>query len=899
MKRMTSAQARQAFLDYFAGQGHQIVASSSLVPANDPTLLFTNAGMVQFKDVFLGLDERPYKRAATAQKCMRISGKHNDLESVGPSPRHQTFFEMLGNFSFGDYFKREAIRFGYECLTVVYGIPPERLYYTVYQDDDEAFGYWVDDMGVPAERVHRMGVKTNFWQMADTGPCGPTSEIHYDRGLRACTCGEPDCSVALDNGCDRWLELWNLVFMQFNRDEQGVDHPLPAPGVDTGLGLERLVSVLQKAAANYDTDLFTDIMDATQRILGHTDAQRKQNIIAYRVIADHTRAAAFLIADGVVPGTTGREYVPRMLIRRAWRFAHSMGVERPFLADVADAVIEKMGDYYLELRQFREAIRHNISNEEAQFRRTLETALNVLDDILAQMQTEGRTQMSGTEAFQLFATHGLPFEITRDLLHERGLSVDEADFECQMERHHQESGRGARGEFADVSFYQAILADLKGSSALGDQGVVYDPYDPKMRKSTHVVALISQGQRVKTAGKGSLVEVVLAETPFYVEAGGQVSDTGLIAANNWSVRVDDTRQPVGGLIVHIGEVVEGTAHEGDAVSVLVNAERRRDIMRNHTATHLLHQQLRATLGEHVRQRGSLVAPDRLRFDFSHNAMLTQEQLDEISRGVNQAILANYPVEPEHKSLEEARHEGAMALFGEKYGQTVRTITMHSSPADRFSYELCGGSHVSHTAEIGPFVIVSESSVGSGVRRIEAVTGRAAQQLIQERLRVLEQAATYLNTDAEHVGRKVLALQDQLAEAEHRIEELQRELAYIELEVLLDQVEVVRGVAVLAAVVDAPDAEVLGEMTDWYRERIESGVVVLGSTINSKVSLAAAVTRDLIERGLHAGKLIQPIAKAVGGGGGGSADFATAGGRDSSHLEEALARVAGLVEAALD
>jgi alanyl-tRNA synthetase len=896
-KHVKSAEVRQTFLDFFAKRGHQVVPASSLVPGSDPTLLFTNAGMVQFKDVFLGLDSRPYKMAVTAQKCMRISGKHNDLENVGPSPYHHTFFEMLGNFSFGEYFKREAIHYAYELLTQVYGLPPDRLYFTVFQDDDEAFGIWVDEVGVPAERVYRMGHKTNFWQMADTGPCGPTSEIHYDWGPEACTCGQPDCSVLLDNGCERWLELWNLVFMQFNRDEDGNDHPLPKPGVDTGLGLERIVTVLQDTAVDYDTDLFTDIMDAAQSILGHDGAFREEHYVAYRVIADHTRAVTFLIADGVNPGPTGREYITRMLIRRAWRFAHSMGVREPFLAQVAQAVVEKMGDFYPELRRFQEAVDYQISAEESRFVRTLDYALSVLDAEIEAMQESGQKEMPGDKAFFLYATHGLPFEITRDVLKERGLAVEEAGFHEAMRRHREADQEEGEWVFADVSRYQTLLDELKREGALGDGGVVNDPYG-EPRRDVRVLALLKEGERASKVSAGDHVEVVLSETPFYVASGGQVSDTGQVTGARWIIHVEDVRMPVGGLIVHIGKVAVGEPQEGDEAVIRVDMDRRWDVMRHHTATHLLHAALRKVLGEHVRQKGSLVAPDRLRFDFTHNAYLTQDELDAVTAEVNAVILADLPVEVTFKPLEEATREGAMALFGEKYGATVRTISI-DEVENRFSYELCGGTHVASTAEIGPFVIISEGASAAGVRRIVAVAGRAAQALIQHRLKTLDAAAVHLGADPDQIDRRVLHLVGELQAAQHTAEDLRQQLAQIELERLLDSAQDVKGVAVLAAVVDAPDRDILGQMTDWYRERIKSGVVVLGSVVEERVLLAAAITPDLVKRGLHAGELIRTVASMVdGGGGGGNPQFATGGGKDASRLEKALASVVDVVASAL-
>lgn len=902
MKKMTSAEIREAFLSFFEEMRHKRVASSSLVPANDPTLLFTNAGMVQFKDVFLGLDKRDYKRATTAQKCMRVSGKHNDLENVGPSPRHHTFFEMLGNFSFGDYFKKDAIRFAYDCLTKVYEIPADRLYYTVHETDDEAYNIWINDIGVDPARVYRMGDKTNFWQMADVGPCGFTSELHYDRGADKCTCGRPDCSVLLDNGCDRWLELWNLVFMQFEQDASGRRTPLPAPGVDTGLGFERLVSVLQEKDANYETDVFMPIIRRTQELAGHTDAQRDAAIVPYRVIADHARAAAFLIADGVTPGNTGRNYVCRMVLRRAARFGRKLGFTRPFMADVAEAVIETMGGHYTELVEKREAIRRAITQEEERFGRTLDRGLAELDGMLDQLAAEGQRELAGSLAFFLYSTLGLPLELTRDVAGERGFTVDEAGYYAEMERHALASGGGkAMGEIERADFYNEVLASLKADGLLGEGGVIHNPYGP-LAVEGRALALLRDGQRVESAITGERVAVVLPETPFYVEAGGQVSDTGTITRAGdgayWEIAVEDVQRPIGGLIIHIGEVVEGTPQAGDPVCASVDVERRWDIMRNHTATHLLHSRLRAVLGPHVQQAGSLVAPDRLRFDFSHGEALKPEQLSEIAWQVNQAILANLPVTPVVKPLEKARAEGAMALFGEKYSEQVRTITV-GDPKDRFSYELCGGTHVSRTAEIGPFIILSEESVAAGVRRIEAVTGRGALALMRERFELLQQAAALLGATPADFNRRLRTLREDLQSAQKEMERLRRQLARAQFERLLtEKVQHVDGVQVLSAHVDVATLDLLREMADWFRDKVDAGVMVLGIVSEGKPQLLAAVTDPVVKRGVKAGDLVKQVAQIVGGSGGGRPQLATAGGRDPARLGEALAKVPGLVHDAL-
>nr|MBN1229758.1 alanine--tRNA ligase [Anaerolineae bacterium] len=902
MEKWDSSSVRQAFLDFFAGKGHAVVQSSSLVPGKDPTLLFTNAGMVQFKDVFLGTDSRSYARATTAQKCMRISGKHNDLENVGPSPRHHTFFEMLGNFSFGDYFKREAIHYAYELITEVYQIPPNRLVFTVFQTDDEAYDIWTKEIGISPARVARMSPKTNFWQMAETGPCGPTSEIHWDLKPEL---GEASILEALQKEDDRFLELWNLVFMEYNRTEPDPDHsgqydiPLPAPGVDTGMGFERLLAVMQGVKTNYDTELFTDLMDATQEILGHDDATREQHNIPYRVIADHIRAASFLIADGVNPGTTGREYIPRMLIRRALRFANSMGIERPFLTDLADAVICKMSPAYPELLQYRTAIRYQISAEEERFTKSLSNSLAELDARIRDMEASGKTVMSGREAFFLFATHGLPLELTRDLLNERGYSVDESSFYAELDKHREISG-GEIGAFEDVTTYSTLLEKLRQEGVIENQGISYNPYDTsKLPFKSRIASIIRDGQIELSASYGDEVEIVLNQTAFYVESGGQISDTGTLSGAGWEIEVYNMREPVGSLIVHIGQVTNGEVHVADPVVGHIDLARRWDIMRNHTATHLLHASLRSGLGDHVRQKGSLVAPDRLRFDFTHNSPLSGEELDQIAALVNNMILANIPLEIVHKPLSEARKEGAMALFGEKYGDEVRTVTIGDPAKEaRFSYELCGGTHVRSTGEIGYFLITHEESSGAGVRRIEAVTGWGAFDLITRRLNQMSLLSDRLNTQPENIVDAVDRLIESLNETTRRVETLARQSARQSLDHLLETATDLDGVKVVAAQVDAADADLLAEMADWCRDRLTSGIVVLGAPIDGKARLVAKVTSDLVEKGIHAGRIVNDVAQKVGGGGGGRPDFATAGGREPEKLVSALSGVTGIIQSML-
>jgi alanyl-tRNA synthetase len=912
-RKWTGAEIRREFLRFFATKGHTIVPSASLVPMGDKTLLFTNSGMVQFKDVFLGRDNRPYTRVADAQKCMRVAGKHNDLEDVGRDDTHHTFFEMLGNWSFGDYYKPDAIGWAWELLTQVWDLPKDKLWATCFEDekgviprDDEAANIWRGQPGFDPAHLLFFGRKDNFWEMAELGPCGPDSEIHLDRGIEFCDKqGIPGHECQVNGDCPRFLELWNLVFIQYNRTGPSAAElqPLPKKHVDTGLGLERIVSVLQGVASNYQTDLFTPILDTIQRLAGHTDEQRAADLTPYRVIADHARAAAFLIADGVAPGNTGRNYVCRMIIRRAARFGAKLGFTEPFLAAVAETVIEHYGTDYPELESGRETILRTLTQEEQRFQRTVDTGIANLNDLLAELADHGEKQLSGEQAFNLYATYGLPLEITRDVAQERGLAVDEPGFALAREAHADASRTDATTATGqEVEIYQSILQDLQAKGSLGPEGVEYDPYND-LEFEEPVLAIVRDGQQVTSARAGDKVEIVIPRTCFYVASGGQVADVGAIAMFKpgsdepvWEIQIEDTRRPVAGIITHIGQVTRGTPREVDVALGAVEAERRWDIMRNHTATHLLQSELRYVLGDHVRQAGSLVAPDRLRFDFTHQGLLTQEQLDQVARSVNEAVLANYPVHIEYMERQAAVSAGAMALFGEKYGATVRTVRI--GEPEPFSFELCGGTHVVETADIGPFVITGEEAASAGVRRIEAVTGRAALDLIQARLGVLDNIATYLKSNPGEVDRRVLSLLDEHQSAQKEVARLRRALAEHEFETLMGQVETVQGVAVLAGAMQQVDPDSLRELTDRFRARVPSGVIVLGSIMDNRPHLVAAVTDDLVKRGLDAGKLVKAAAKIVGGGGGGKPTLAQAGGKDPSRLAEALAQVKPAVESAL-
>ena len=920
-EKMTSAEIRQTFLDFFAQRGHTIVPSASLVPTDDPTLLFTNAGMNQFKDVFLGVGSREYTRAADTQKCMRVSGKHNDLEDVGRDGTHHTLFEMLGNWSFGDYYKKEAIAWAWELLTAVYGLPKERLWATVFRDeygkletDEEAADLWRSETDIAPEHILYFGRKDNFWEMGETGPCGPCSEIHYDRGPEACDRqGEPGHVCQVNGDCARFIELWNLVFIQYNKDESGHLHPLPARHIDTGMGFERLVALLQGVDSNYKTDLFIPIIRRVQEMVGHTDEDVEANIVPYRVIADHGRAVTFLVGDGVLPGNEGRNYVLRMILRRAARFGRKLGFTRPFLAEVAQVVIETMGEQFPELVNRRPFILTTITQEEERFLRTLDVGLAHLDEIVTDLKAEGATTIPGEAAFRLYDTYGLPLEITRDVADEQGLTVDEAGYQAALEEQRRRARQADTFEMQDeavLKHYNQVLQNLRENGALGTDGVAYDPYSTTELKTT-LVALLRDGELVRSAKEGQSVEVILPATCFYVESGGQVSDTGYIVAfvngdgedaeggneTRWEIEIEDVSQPVPGLIVHTGTVRKGRPRVGETAWAIVDYLRRMDIARNHTATHLLHSELRYVLGEHVQQAGSLVTPDRLRFDFTHPAMLTEEEVNAVTRSVNDAILLNYPVDVSQMTYREALAQGVIALFGEKYGEEVRVLSV-GWPENPFSRELCGGTHVHETGVIGLFHIVSESGIGAGVRRIEAVTGRAAVELVERQIGTLKRAAAYLGSTPDEVDRRALTLLDELQSARKEIARLEEKLARQEFESLMERVETVAGVPLISARVSAPSMEVLREMSDWFRDRLGSGVVLLGTVLEDRPAFVAAVTQDLVARGVDAARLVRHVARIVGGGGGGRPTLAQAGGRDAGRLDEALRQAASILQEVL-
>jgi alanyl-tRNA synthetase len=906
MKRFrTGSEIRQSFIDFFTERGHTVVASSSLVPGNDQTLLFTNAGMVQFKDVFLGTETRPYTRAVDSQKCMRVAGKHNDLDDVGRDGSHHTFFEMLGNWSFGDYYKKEAIAWAWELLTHEWGLDKNQLWTTCFKDekgdiptDEEARKYWLEQPGINPDHILYFGRKENFWEMAETGPCGPDSEIHIDLGDAFCDRKGVSGHVCRVNGdCKRFLELWNLVFIQYNRLSPTQLEPLQSKHVDTGMGLDRVVSIIQEVYSNYETDLLLPLMDTVQKLTKQSDEQRQQNLTAYRVIADHGRAAAFLIADGVIPGNVGRNYVCRMIIRRAALFGTKIGLEQPFMAEVAKTVIENYGKAYPELERNKSTILDGLTREEKRFRRTVEAGLGYLYELFEGLKSRHELILDGKSAFELYATHGLPLEITRDIALERGLDVDVAGFHEAMEEHRMVSGAGkAMGQMGgeDVGKYNVILDDLIKEGKLDPDGVEYDPYD-ELEVPDEILEILHNGTRVESVMPGDRVEVITGRTPFYFEGGGQVSDTGHILSSEglgWDIVIKEIKKPSAGIIIHSGVVIQGEPKVGDGAFVKVDAERRLDIMRNHTATHLLHAELHAVLGEHARQAGSLVAPDRLRFDFTHPEALTADQLERIEAGVNRDIQENYRLKITYKPLTVAVSEGAMALFGEKYGDTVRTITIGDE--ETLSYELCGGTHVDSTGDIGIFLITSEGSVAAGIRRIEAVTGKLAYELVQNRFKVMKKAAAFLECNPDEIPEKIQNLADEVEKYRKQSYQLRKEMVSLEFDKYLEKVEMIDDVPVLAAVLSGADSETLRSMTDRFRERYPSGIIVLGSVFDEKPVLIAAVTKDLHIKGYHAGELVKEVARIVGGGGGGRPDLAQAGGKDASRLPEAIAAVGGII-----
>ena len=864
----STAEIRQAFLDFYHSKGHQIVESSSLVPNNDPTLLFTNAGMNQFKDVFLGIDKRNYSRATTSQRCVRAGGKHNDLENVGYTARHHTFFEMLGNFSFGDYFKHDAIQFAWELLTGEnwFNLPKEKLWVTVYETDDEAFNIWADEVGVPRERIIRIGdnkgapfASDNFWQMGDTGPCGPCTEIFYDHGDHIW--GGPPGSAEEDG--DRYIEIWNIVFMQFNRQSDGTMLPLPKPSVDTGMGLERIAAVLQHVNSNYDIDLFRTLIAETAKVTGATDLSSK----SLRVIADHIRSCAFLVSDGVLPSNEGRGYVLRRIIRRAVRHGNMVGAKETFFYKLVAPLIDVMGSAADELKRQQSMVEQVLKTEEEQFARTLERGLALLDDELSKLTGD---TLDGDTAFRLYDTYGFPLDLTADVCRERNLKVDEIGFERAME----EQRRRARESSGFGADYNSMIR-VDGASK-------FSGYDHNQQRSS-VTALFRDGQAVDVLNAGEEGVVILNETPFYAESGGQVGDKGELTAQGVSFVVTDT-QKYGQAIGHQGKVAQGSLKVGDSVEATIDEARRSRIRLNHSATHLLHAALRQVLGDHVSQKGSLVSDRNLRFDFSHFEAMKPEQIRQVEDIVNAQVRRNLPIETNIMDLDEAKAKGAMALFGEKYDESVRVLSMGD-----FSTELCGGTHARQTGDIGLFRITSEAGTAAGVRRIEAVTGEGAIAVMHQDADALREAASLVKSDAHSVADKIRAVMDKTRQLEKELQQLKDQQAAQESASLSSKAVDVKGIKLLVSHLDNVEAKMLRTMVDELKNQLGSGVVVLATTAEGKVSLVAGVTKDLTAK-VKAGELIGMVAQQVGGKGGGRPDMAMAGGSDAAALPQALAGV---------
>ncbi|MCX7692573.1 alanine--tRNA ligase [Tepidimonas taiwanensis] len=865
------ADIRRTFLDFFAQRGHTVVPSSPLVPANDPTLMFTNSGMVQFKDVFLGTDKRPYVRAASVQACLRAGGKHNDLENVGYTARHHTFFEMLGNWSFGDYFKRESLKWAWELLTDVFRLPPDRLWATVYHEDDEAYDIWTKEIGLPPERVVRIGdnkggkyQSDNFWMMADTGPCGPCSEIFYDHGPEVP--GGPPGSPDADG--DRYIEIWNNVFMQFDMQPDGSVRPLPAPCVDTGMGLERIAAILQGVHSNYEIDLFQALIRAAARETGATDL----NSPSLRVIADHIRATAFLVADGVIPSNEGRGYVQRRIIRRAIRHGYKLGRKAPFFHKLVPDLVAQMGEAYPHLAANAQRVMDVLRAEEERFYETLEHGMAILDAALA----GGQTTLPGDVAFKLHDTYGFPLDLTNDVCRERGVAVDVAGFESAMQQQREQARAAGK-------FKMDRVLDYAGPD---NRFVGYE----HLQAQAKVVALYHEGTPVAELKAGQSGIVVLGETPFYAESGGQVGDSGVLVSGSARFEVLDTQKIKAQVHGHHGVVAQGVIAVGDHVTAQVDGARRVATMRNHSATHLMHKALREVLGEHVQQKGSLVTPERTRFDFAHNAPLTAEQIRAVEARVNAEILANTDTQARVMALEEAKAAGAMMLFGEKYGETVRVLDIGSSR------ELCGGTHVRRTGDIGLFKIVAEGGVAAGVRRVEAVTGEGALAYLQALEAQVHDAAAALKAPVPELVPRIAQAQEQIRALEKEVAALKGKLASAQGDELAAQAVDVQGIKVLAARLDGADAKTLRETADKLKDKLGSAVVVLASVDAGKVQLCAGVTADLVARGLKAGELVNAVAQPLGGKGGGKPDMAMAGGTDAARLPEALAGVRDWVAA---
>jgi alanyl-tRNA synthetase len=876
---MTGNEIREKFLTFFKKNNHAIIEDSSLIPQDDPTLLFTNAGMVQFKRVFMGEEKREYTRAATCQRCVRAGGKHNDLENVGHTARHHTFFEMLGNFSFGDYFKEEAIQMAWEFLTVDLGLPKEKLWISVFEDDDEAFSLWEKIEDLPKGRIVRLGEADNFWSMGDTGPCGPCSEIHIDQGPEV-GCGSPDCKMGCD--CDRYLELWNLVFMQFYRDETGKMTPLPKPSIDTGMGLERVAAVVQGKQTNYDSDLFTPIISSIATLCSKPYGEDKQTDTAMKVIADHCRATAFLVADGMLPSNEGRGYVLRRIMRRAVRFGRSLGLERPFLAEITAEVVKNMQQAFPHLSEAAGLLAKVVHNEEERFRETLDNGLVMLNTEIKRLQKEGSASVPGDFIFKLYDTYGFPVDIVRDVALEQELTIDEPGFTRAMEEQRTQSKKSWKGG--------SLAVMSAGVKKLVNEGhkTVFVGYKSHRENSIIKGLLDHAGETVFKATQGESVSIFCPETPFYAEAGGQIGDQGEINGPNGKAKVVDTVVVADGIILHEAEIIEGDLSIDDQVELKVMEGRRQRIASNHSATHILHAAMKSVLGDHVKQSGSLVTPKRLRFDFTHFSPISRKELVRIEKLANEEIRANSPLNTVMLEKEEAIQSGAVALFGEKYGDKVRVVSIGN-----FSKELCGGTHVRATGEIGLLKITAETSIAAGVRRIEAVTGPEAINIFQSREMQLAELATLLKVPAENLGAKIEKLLSAQKELEKEVSRLTAKLTLGDIDGIINNAKMVGDIRVVVSHVVLDSPKTLREMGDKIRDKLGSGIVVLGGEYQGKAALLAMVTKDLTGT-YKAGNIIKEVSALVGGSGGGRPDMAQAGGPNPDKLNDALRAVFDIV-----
>ncbi|MGA1846599.1 alanine--tRNA ligase [Deferribacter abyssi] len=871
---MTGKEIREKFLKFFESKGHTIVPSSSLVPHNDPTLLFTNAGMNQFKDVFLGREKRDYTRACSCQKVVRAGGKHNDLENVGRTARHHTFFEMLGNFSFGDYFKEGAIEYAWEFLTKILGLPADKLYITIYKDDDEAFKIWHEKIGVPADRIYRMGEKDNFWSMGDTGPCGPCSEILIDQGSDI-GCGRPDCDPYCD--CDRHLELWNLVFMQYNRDENGNLNPLPKPSIDTGMGLERVTAVVQKVKSNFDTDLIKPVIEYAAKISGKKYGENDEIDTSLRVLADHARATTFLISDGVLPSNEGRGYVLRRIMRRAMRHGKMLGFKEPFFYKVCEYVSDFMSDPYIELLDKKSYVSKIVKFEEERFNKTLETGLRITEELLEKYKDE--KVIPGNEIFRLYDTYGFPVDLLEDIMEDNGFKLDMSGFDSEMKKQQERAKKAWTGsgdiQVADV--YKKLISEIK-SEFIG--------YDT-LKSDGKVLAIIKDDNISETAEKDEKVEIILDKTPFYAESGGQVGDKGILYAENLKIEVYDCKK-IDTLIVHHAVIKNGTLKTGTTVTAEVDEDLRKNTERNHTATHLLHKALQEVLGDHVRQAGSLVSPDRLRFDFTHFAPVDDKEIEKIEKIINEQIIANKAVRKTIKPIEQAIKEGAMALFGEKYDKEVRVVEI-----PEFSKELCGGCHVEHTGDIGLFKIINETSVAAGVRRIEAVTALNAVKFVNNIIKSAKVTASLLKTSIDETPKKVEELIENHKNLQKELNQIKDKLNASKADELLNNVKEINGIKILTVRMDNTEINSIRNFIDMAKAKLKSGIVLVGSVSGEKVTFICGVTKDLINK-YKAGDIVREVAKIAGGSGGGKPELAQAGGKKPEKIQEALNQIYNLV-----